>query len=639
MSVQSIISLLDIAASDSLPAAKAYGLCELRKGSQGFVPVVSDGDGGTVVATDAPFRYWRLRGRITEKRNDETAICGDVFETTIPLRLVVMAERSACENAWDHARAAATSMRLASTQVRAALNAMRVDIDGTSIETDSSAVYRSEFGGTGFGDTYPSLVMVSVDLTVTVLGRAGCLGPCDPVDVTCRVIAAASNAKVSECLGSERINEICEGGGPCPSLCDQLSDPLVDVPAAVDCIPNGNIPEWTQVMLDQDEATPEVIVVGIEGAGKADAVKAILCDPCPECDPLEVLVNGEAYAEVDDPCGGTTAVSVKDADGNGVGSLDGVIWRIPSATVQLQDSAGNPIGSADSYLPGANTTKTAPDGTVQRQDSAGVNIGTPIAVRSNQTGLAVTCPDGTVTINNSVPTLLHSVAVKSNGSAVQAIADSTITKPDGTTVGLPATVALDVRDYRSGIQYQFGDIFWSGQTVEYRTGDEGTLWAAGWFSYTPPVYPLRLARLGADRVTLAENNVHGNTNRFTDRSGGQTYSDDIVQDHLTGIEWYRVLQTAATWNNAIDGALALSVGGNTDWKLPTTKLIDSIANDAAGNASNSLNYAPFNISNSNYWTSSTYGVTTTSAWRMSAQLIVATSKPGTNAWLACRRFI
>jgi hypothetical protein len=150
---------------------------------------------------------------------------------------------------------------------------------------------------------------------------------------------------------------------------------------------------------------------------------------------------------------------------------------------------------------------------------------------------------------------------------------------------------------------------------------------------------LRLARLGADRVTLAENNVHGNTNRFTDRSGGQTYSDNIVQDHLTGIEWYRVLQTAATWNSAIDGALALSVGGNTDWKLPTTKLIDSIANDAAGNASNSLNYAPFNISNSNYWTSSTYGVTTTSAWRMSSQSIFTQGKTSTNAWLACRRFV
>ena len=431
----------------------------------------------------------------------------------------------------------------------------------------------------------------------------------------------------------------CEGdGGDCPEECEVIEG--MDASEIVACVPSDDRPALLCEVMDADEATPEVIVVCLDGASKTDAVKAIICDPCPECDPLEVLVNGEAYAEVDDPCGGTTPVSVKDADGNGVGSLDGVIWRIPSATVQLQDSAGNPIGSADSYLPGANTTKTAPDGTVQRQDSAGVNIGTPIAVRSNQTGLAVTCPDGTVTINNSVPTLLHSVAVKSNGSAVQAIADSTITKPDATTVGLPATVALDVRNYRSGIAYQFGRKDWGGQTTEYRTGDEKDIYDAGFFDYGRPVYPTHYAELGADFVTLAANNSFGNTLRFTDEAGNAaaTTGDRYIIDHLTGLMWYRpgTLPTAATWNDAVDACEAASTGGYTDWRMPPLNTLLNLCQYKAGVA---MNYGGFLIT-VNLWSGTTNPFNTTQARLFHSGIAEANSaKTNTIAYLYCRKHL
>lgn len=429
----------------------------------------------------------------------------------------------------------------------------------------------------------------------------------------------------------------CEGdGGDCPEDCEVIEG--MDASEIVACVPSADRPALLCEVMDTAEATPEAIVVCLDGANKTDAVKAIICNPCPECDPLDVVVNDEAYATVEDPCGGTTNVRVLDADDNPVGKLDAPDWRIPSATVQLKDSAGDDIGSADSYLPGANTTKTAPDGSVQRQDSVGANIGTPIAVRSNQTGLAVTCPDGTVTINNSVPTLLHTVAVKSNGSAVQAIADSTITKPDGTTVGLPATVALDVRDYRSGIAYQFGMILHYGNSTSYRTGDEGDMYANGFFDYTRPVYPTHYAEL-VNNTTLVSNNIHGNTNRFTDRDGNQTYSDDIVQDHFQGVEIYRVLQSAANWNGAIDGAVALSLGGDSDWRLTPARILLTVMNGAAGAGANFLNFAPFSISNTNYWTSTTQAFSTANAFRVASGTVVTIAKTNTYAWLACRRFI
>ena len=330
----------------------------------------------------------------------------------------------------------------------------------------------------------------------------------------------------------------------------------------------------------------------------------------PACDPLEITVNGVAFSKVSDPCGGSRDVAVVDANDDPVGSLDAPLWRIPSAVIQLRDSSGNAIGSPDSYVPGTVADKTA--------------------------------PDGTVTINNSVPTLLHSVAVKSNGAATQAIADSTITKPDGTTVGLPATVALDVRDYRSGIAYSFGRVFWSGQTTEYRTGDEKYVYDAGFFDYTRPVYPTHYAELGANFLTLAADNIHGNTLRFTDPSGSAaaTTGDRVIQDHLTGLEWYRpgTLPTTVSWNDAIDAALALSAGGHSDWILPPLNLLMGLARYESGV---NMNYGGFLITTS-LWSSTTNSYSTTQAKVFGAtSSVTEANNPKTNTlrYICCRRFI
>jgi len=82
------------------------------------------------------------------------------------------------------------------------------------------------------------------------------------------------------------------------------------------------------------------------------------------------------------------------------------------AEYTLKDSAGNTLSSG-SIPSGSSDDITAPDGSVQRQDSDGTNIGSPIAVRSGQTGLAVTCPDGTVRTTDGLTTV---GAVKSNGA-------------------------------------------------------------------------------------------------------------------------------------------------------------------------------------------------------------------------------
>ena len=168
----------------------------------------------------------------------------------------------------------------------------------------------------------------------------------------------------------------------------------------------------------------------------------------------------------------------------------------------------------------------------------------------------------------------------------------------------------------------------TGQTVSYRTGDDGDLERGRNTSFT----------------VLAENNVFGNTNRFTDELGGQTYTNNIVidwstYDGSTVLGWLRTIQTAATWNNAIDNALLLSIGTfTTGWRLPNTQEYFSILNISS---SRFINYSPINGSSSaaNYWTSSTNINGTTQAWRFdNTTIFISSTKTGTATWYAVRTF-
>jgi hypothetical protein len=139
----------------------------------------------------------------------------------------------------------------------------------------------------------------------------------------------------------------------------------------------------------------------------------------------------------------------------------------------------------------------------------------------------------------------------------------------------------------------------TGQTTSYRTGDDGDIEAGRATSFS----------------VLEKNNPFGNTNRFTDELGGQTYTNNIVIDWSTYngtnvLGWYRTPSVAnVTWNDAIDSALALSIGTyTTGWRLPNAMEFGSIMNWGLTSA---LNYTPFNFGGFAFQTSTTMGFTTT----------------------------
>lgn len=145
----------------------------------------------------------------------------------------------------------------------------------------------------------------------------------------------------------------------------------------------------------------------------------------------------------------------------------------------------------------------------------------------------------------------------------------------------------------------------TGQTTSYRTGDDGDIEAGRDTSFS----------------ILSANNPFGNTNRFTDISGNQTYPNNIVIDWSTYdgskvLGWYRLPRPAVsvyTWNQAIDNALAFSIGSfTTGWKLANTVEYSSLFN-WANTPANKLNYAPFSLVG-DFWTSTTDASLTTSAY-------------------------
>jgi hypothetical protein len=199
----------------------------------------------------------------------------------------------------------------------------------------------------------------------------------------------------------------------------------------------------------------------------------------------------------------------------------------------------------------------------------------------------INCPDTSLEVNGTPEGTFAA------GSTIEVnITDGVnpVTPNDVTVVGDVVTIEVP-----AAIPVPVGaTLMKTGQTTSYRTGDDGDIEAGR----------------ATDFFTLASNNPFGNTDRFTDELGGSTYANNIVIDWstyngATVLGWYRIADSALfVWNDAIDNALAFSVGSFTSgWRLPNVIEIMSVYNFSVGVR---LNYAPFNINATLIsWTSTT----------------------------------
>ena len=295
---------------------------------------------------------------------------------------------------------------------------------------------------------------------------------------------------------------------------------------------------------------------------------------------------------------------------------------IQDATVENSDASYSASVLAEGSL-------ILPDITVDVINSLDVIVSTQISASVKD--VTISAPDGTLNIKKTGDGTIHSEAVPSGATVNYSVADNAITVNSANGFSIDATDPLDIvlTDGTSSVTptsvtYSQGQhkvdivlppsatipvgatLMKTGQTTSYRTGDDGDLETGRATSF----------------LVLASNNPFGNTNRFTDELGGQTYTNNILIDWSTyngstvlGLS-RAAIATGKTWNNSIDECLAFSIGAFTSgWRLPNMKEIFNFVNYA--NAPESfLNYSPLNISSSGrvYWSSNTNTSSSTSAY-------------------------
>jgi hypothetical protein len=181
--------------------------------------------------------------------------------------------------------------------------------------------------------------------------------------------------------------------------------------------------------------------------------------------------------------------------------------------------------------------------------------------------------------------------------------------------GTPLTGTLVVPATPTGIAY--ARVMLSGQTVSTSNYDEAHNLANDVYDFPPPTLPLYTAQLDYDAVnpflTLKNNNAFGTTDRFTNTVGGLVFDGtggsvvDYIIDHLTGLGWYRVVQSAANWATSLSTANGATLGGFGGWRIPSFGEWNSMMNHAPY-ASSIWNQFPLNFTTAySFWSCSYVG--------------------------------
>jgi putative lipoic acid-binding regulatory protein len=323
------------------------------------------------------------------------------------------------------------------------------------------------------------------------------------------------------------------------------------------------------------------------------------------------------------PCPSGT-VDVEKSDGNLIAAVNvaaGAVaaYQVADSTVNVQKSNGGAIASVSVKATETDAYQVA-DSTVNVQKSNGGAIAS-VSVKATETD-AYQVADSTVNVQKSNGGAIASVSVKATETDAYQVADSPVTVnaaafanvkatesqevpvqyPDNTATGTISSGVVRINNNR----FNIASAWKTGQTTSYAANDDGA----------------RQQGAGAAFGTLSENNPFGNTNRFTDTLGGQTYANDIVVDWAgadyvgkTVPMWYRVVLGGGggvNWATAIGGQ-PFTFSGYNDWYIPNVGQGAEICNYGLAVATN---YAPFNISvlaGTAAWTSTVNQANTTTA--------------------------
>lgn len=190
--------------------------------------------------------------------------------------------------------------------------------------------------------------------------------------------------------------------------------------------------------------------------------------------------------------------------------------------------------------------------------------------------------DALYDVQNTDGTSLKTGAIPSGETTAIEIPDITFTDSNGDITTVPAGVDI-VASACAGPTYNSAELMKTGQTVSYATGDDGDL------------------EKGRSLSVLSCNNPFGNTNRFTDDLGGQTYTNNIVIDWSTfnGTDAVGYVKnphtlTGDSWANSMSFCNSFTLAGFSGWRNVNEL---ELRNIQSRNLTGWFNYSPFNIPN------------------------------------------
>ena len=284
----------------------------------------------------------------------------------------------------------------------------------------------------------------------------------------------------------------------------------------------------------------------------------ILPPPSTTCEPAIININGTFFINV--PSGSTENIDVKDTNGLAVGSEVGGEWIVPPAGAVCLDATEIITDSASNVL----YTNVIPSGASETQ----------------------IITDGNITNSNG------SINIPILAQGTEILPDVINIDSDGTPTPTPAQMPFTCTTGGTVLNY----IPFSGQTTQYQTYDDGYYYQLGYYNggilsnyynlsnsdLTPWSHLKRFTGTTGgyyDEILTTYHNEDGTVSG----SHALSFPNGLVNDYLTGFQWYYVGAGARTWTLAISETQALTFKGFSDWTIPTKAQIQDIEDNEMSN--------------------------------------------------------
>lgn len=581
--LQTIIPYLNNYLSSSIYFKKNFGLIELiknAKGQESPKEYCSDGEWKEVSNFDSynGVSYWRKNGDVSLEEFSVDISCDKFLRINVPLKLIAVIPKK--KGSADDA-----------------YSSERIINDLIKLVSQSSASLKASLKAMRVNISIPSYSTNSQQVFDTEYKKVSAK------NINFNWAYFSINTQITIEIKKDCIIDACEPADSCEILLSTLSttDRLVCILPSYDFSDDNVIDALTD---DQRDALIEAFCGGDVTIYYSNGVTVVT-----------VIAPGGTYTipkHTIYKSNGSTVVTTKEFDEN---------YSIPKHIIYLSDGTTiyanpefdvntvlapvlitNSVGTLK-YTKDAGDTQAIPKYTVYKSNGVTVYTTNEFDVNTTLANVAITDAIG----GNTTKEAGESYTCASMNTATCAQLNSTLTDAQRQLI-------IRVNSTKTG------------QTTSFRTGDDGDLELGRYASFS----------------TLNCNNPFGNTNRFTDTAGGQTYANDIVLDWSTMKMWYRVVFTGKTWNNAIDEPQVSAQGGFSGWMLPNVNQMVVILNWSSSGGL--LNYSPFNVaigtSTTRIWTSTTVAATTTAAYTVSETFLIAstTKTTGTGRYIMCRTF-